>query len=382
MARRIYSSIAFWGLTIVVLAGLALGGFALHTQRLAALADTPPPERFPWALRTAVVAKSDLTDGFPVLATLKSRSEIAIIPQISGAILEMGPREGQPVAKGDMLVRIDTREMENELAALLASRRAAAEQVSLSSKELERQEKLLTKGFAPQERVDTLRTALETNRQKVNQLTAQIEALKTRLEYGIILAPGDGVISARLQEPGDLAAPGRPIYRMTSAAGAEMRITVPQAIAEQLRTGSEVRLDHGSDHETVAISRIFPALDALSMGSAEADLDSIPFGLSSGARVPGRVVLKKWDGVFVVPRTALVLGADGRKATVFRIAPGKGDGLARVERVAVSILGSGREGIAIQGPVAAGDRVAIAQETDLLRLKDGDPVQPEPGVGS
>lgn len=373
--------ILFFGLSLMMVAALAAGGFALHAKRVEALEQVPPPEQFPWALRTVPVTKRDLTTGFPVLATLQAQTEIAISPQISGVILEMGPREGQPVKKGDLLVKLDTQELKNQLAALDATREGAVNEEELRRTELKRQEALLARGYSPQEKVDALRTALQVATQRVSQLEGQIQALATRLEYGTMLAPVDGVIAARLHEPGDLATPGQSIYRITGTAGARIKIVVPQTVAAQLHKGSEVLLSQGDQTISVSVSRVFPSLDAHSMGSAEADLAEIPYGLPSGARVPGRVILERLPGVLVVPRTALVLAPDGASGTIFRVVPDAGEGPSQIKSARVTIIASGREGVAVSGPIAEGDQVAVAQENELLKLKDGDPVLPEPARG-
>jgi len=369
------------GLSVAVLAGLAVGGYTIHTRRVEAIKAVPAPERFPWALRVVPVVRQDLTAGFPVLATLSSQAEISIVPQISGVIRKIGPDAGEPISKGDLLVRLDTRELEAELSALTASKQAAVEEVALNHKELTRQKTLLQRGFSTQEAVDRLQTALNTSTQKVNQLQSQIEGVKTRLAYGKILSPVDGVIAARLADQGDLATPGTTIYRITAAIGAKIGIEVPQAVLEQVHPGSKITLIHGGETMTVSVSRVFPSLDALSMGSAEADLDDIPFDLPSGARLPGRVILARWTGAFVVPRTALILAPDGETGTVFKVVSQGEDKPARLQQVKVKITASGREGIAVSGAVAEGDRVAVAQENELLKLKGGDPVLPEPERG-
>ena len=367
------------GLSALVLAALGAGGFALHERRLQALKTVPTPEKYPWALRTATIKRHDLTVGFPVLATLSSQAEIAIIPQISGLIRKMGPREGEPVNKGQLLLELDTQELSNQLAALQASQQAARDEASLQQKELRRREILLLKGFATPQVVDQLRTALQTAKQRVNQLQGEIEALKTRLKYGIINSPVDGIIAARLQEPGDLAAPGNAVYRITAATGAKIKVTVPQEVAARLHVGSEIVLRHGDQSLTVGVSRIFPSLDALSMGNAEADLFNIPFGLPSGARVPGRVILDRWPGALVVPRAGIVLAPDGKTGTVFRVGPAPDGKPRRLERIQVTIVASGREGVSVSGAVSAGDEIAIAQETELLKLRNGDAVLTEDG---
>jgi len=366
------------GLAIAILAGLAAGALSLRARRAEALQNVPAPAHYPWALRTARVEKRDLTEGFPILATVSSLAEVVIIPQISGVIRKMGPREGKPVRKGDLLALLDTREIESQQAALQARYQSAQDQVTLRKTELQRREALLLKGYVSQESIDQERTSLRTEIQSVKQLRDEIKALATRIKYGTIRSPVDGVLSERLQEPGDLAAPGKPIYRITASDGAKLRITVPQAVAAQLLKGSEIEISHGGQNRTIRLTRIIPALDALSMGSAEADLDHIPFALPSGARVPGRVILKRWPEAKLVPRTTLILAPGGKQASVFKIIAAKPGQPGRLRKFKVSIIASGREGVAIAGDLAAGDQVALAQENQLLKLKDGDPVLPEP----
>ncbi len=367
--------------SLLVLAGLAAGGYRLHVARAEKLAAVPPPEKFPWALRAARVAQRELTAGFPVLATLVSEAEIDIMPQISGVIREMGPREGEAVAKGQLLVRLDTEEMENELAAKEAALTAARHQLEFEKKELTRVEAVYAKGYATTEAVDRQRTRVTTAEQRVRQLEGEIRALRTRIAYGTIRAPVDGFVAARLEEPGDLAAPGRPIYRITAATGAKVRVSVPQSVAAQLREGSEIELYHGDRVMSVHVTRVFPALDELSMGTAEADLDTIPFGLPSGARLPSRVILERWTNALVVPRSALVLAPDGTRGTVFRIVAADDGSPGRLQRVTVRLIGSGRGGVAVTGGLKAGDMVALAQESQLLRLGDGDRVLAVPTGG-
>ena len=363
-----------WRSVFAILFILALAGVALHMRRVRELRAYTPPVSHPWALRSAVVQRGDLIRGFPVLATLSTSTSVTVTPQIAGVITQMGPREGQPVKAGDLLVKIDTTEMQNQLSSLRASLQAAQAQNTLQGKELARQRALLPKGFATQEQVDRLDAAVQSARADINQLKGQIRALQTRLAYGVITARANGRIAQRLQEPGDLASPGKAIYQLTVDRGAKVRVTVPQNILTQLHPGSVIAMTAGGRRERAVISRVFPALDPLSMGSAEADMDHIPFGLPSGARVPSRVVLQDYDNALVVPRAALISTPDPDRAEVLLLEPQKDQPYATVRTVPVQIVGRTDAGIAVTGAIKAGARVALGDEQVLLRLKDGDPV--------
>ena len=237
---------------------------------------------------------------------------------------------------------------------------------------------MLKKGFAAQDLVDRLSAQLDASRQRVKQLRGQIEALKTRLAYGTILSPVDGVIAARLQEVGDLASPGRPLYRITAEGGVKISVSVPQHVLEKLQPGSKIVLTQDDRQQTVRVTRIFPDLDALSLGTVEADVDRMPFRLPSGARIPGRVIMAEYPGSLVVPLAAVAFSPDDRRGVVFKLQRKDGENGYVLKRVPVQIAARGHEGVGVKGDLQPGDKVVTAKESILLSLRDNDPVVPEP----
>ncbi len=133
-------------------------------------------------------------------------------------------------------------------------------------------------------------------------------------------------------------------------------------------TRSKTRLQ-----QAIALNRIFPALDARALGSAEADLESLPFGLPSGARLSSVVVLASAKGVLTVPHRALVRTGTG-KSWLFKVAEG------RLHKVAVQPLLEGDRRVAVKADLQPGDRVVVAHRSVLLQLRDGDPVVVEPAT--
>jgi len=97
-----------------------------------------------------------------------------------------------------------------------------------------------------------------------------------------------------------------------------------------------------------------------------------PFGLPSGARVGVDLVIREIPRAAVVPLKSLLENVD--RAYVFRLRPEKGE-LARVEVVPVRVLGRSGEEVAVSGELSAGDLVAVAEESTLLRLHPGELVR-------
>lgn len=369
-----------WKTGAVVLGVISLlaGGVYLRQLRIIQRQATPAPVMHAWALHTVRVRQGEVSEGFPVLATLTSSDEVSIRPQIGGVIDVIGPRAGNRVTKGTLLAVIDTTELRKELSALKASLAAAVAQEKLKRLELARTRKLVSRGFASLEKRDQLVAALEAATGQRNQLVAQIAELETKIAYGEIKSPVDGEIVARNQVVGDLATPGKEIYRLNIASGAKVRIVVPQEILAGIQVGSRVILSYGGKSTQVRLTRLNPSLDALSMGTAEADLDEAPFALPSGARVSARVITKSYPKVMILPLSAIARSSDGRGGVVFKVVRDGEDGLGHLAKVPVAIVAHGLAGLAVEGALEPGDEVVSAHESQLLRLESKDDVRPVP----
>ncbi len=357
-------------LAVLVVIALSAGAIALRKARLHEVQQLPAVGQQPWALHTEPVRRATLSRGFPTLARLSGSTEIAVSPQIGGTITAMGPREGVAVHKGQLLARISVTELKQQRAGLVAQREAALAEQRRTREEYQRQLTLRKKGLTTQELVDAKHAAAIAARKQVVNLDKQIAALDVRIGYGEVHAPRDALVAARLAEVGDVAQPGRPLYRLTVDSAARLRVKLPQQVLEAVHPGTVVELEHGRATLRVTLSRVFPALDAQALGAAEADLAHMPFHLPSGARIPARVILESVPNALVVPHRALMETRDG--GVVFTV-QGRGD-KARLHRVPVRVVLRGDTGVAVSGGLKAGEPVVVAHQSVLMQLRDGDPV--------
>ena len=358
-------------LALLALAALLIAtGLKIRAWRAERLAALPPPAPAPWALRVSQVERGTLARGFPALAELIASREVNIRTQVAGIVLSMGPREGVAVAAGDELARIDVREQEQQRAGLSAQVAAARAEVERARDELQRQERLQERQLTTAQQLEATRTAWVAAREQVTRLEREEDALAVRIGYGAVTAPAAGIIAERLAEPGDAVQPGAPLFRLSANGAARLRVTLPQAVLEGVRSGTQVELTHGSETLSIPLNRVFPALDARAMGSAEADLDALPFGLPSGARLPARVILEQVGDALKVPQEALIRTGGGESYCFVLDDVGNG---AHLRRVPVTPLLDGGSRVAVEGDIQPGQQVVVAHRSVLLRLRDGDP---------
>jgi len=371
-------------LIIFFCVALAIGAVLLRKHRTDQVESLPSIQPAPWALHTVEIKKGSLSREFLALAILNGSTEITISSQISGEIEIMGPREGIKVKEGDLLAKISVRELLEQRAGLNALLQAAQADLSRTEDEYNRQQQLIKKHLTSQELHESKKTAALAAQKQVNNLQRQIAALNVRIGYGTIYAPADALIASRLSEPGDIAMPGKQLYKLTIDAASRLQVKLPQQVLEQVHPGTKVSLNYGSQQQKIVLSRIFPALDSHALGTAEADLNSMPFNLPSGARIPARVILESVENALTIPHQAIVETQSGiestdnklKKGFVFKVIKAKNSSSKhKLKRVNVTIDLNAHRALAISSnELHDGDQLIIAHESVLLQLQGNDPV--------
>ena len=361
-------------LTLLILIALVAGGLKLRHQRQQESAQAALPTAAPWAVHIATVTRGQATRGFPALALVKGANEVEIAPRLGGIILEMGPREGEAVSVGEALARIDTHELEDKLASLEAQRAAAAADAERKARDVQRSEELLQKKSIGESTVDQQRAAARAARDQVHALDKQIAAERTRLDYARITAPFSGVIAARLADPGDLAAVGKPIYRLVATDSGRLEVRLPAEVLAKVRPGTGVMVSQGDRMLILHADRVFPSLDERSLGRLEIDVPELPFDAVPGALLRARVITDAVADALLAPADSLLPSRDPQHSRVLRLSD---EQPPRIQTVPVTIRLRTADGIVVEGKLAAGDRLVTAHETTLLRLREGDSVRIE-----
>jgi RND family efflux transporter MFP subunit len=361
---------------ILIAVVLVVGGFAVIKSKQKKLASlTPPPSVVP-TLKTAPVTKGTLEVTAHYLATIEPMNKSDLSARISGSILSISKREGDTVRQGELLVTIDDRELQDRTVAvnaeLLSTRQklAGAQSAYATQKSVYgRDEALFKAGAISQEALERSRAALdgakavvEAYQESLKGQAMNTNVAKTQAGYARITAPFSGVVSKRWAEPGDLAAPGKPILTVEKTTSYKVLAQVPQEELTGIKAGSAVKLVNGSQSLATKVNRIYPALGKNMLATVEVITAQAPFNLPSSATVGFDVVTKAVEGL-QVPGQAVVKTAQG--AFVYQVKDGS------VHIIPVQLLGMGNGTAAINGEIAAGAQVAVAQENKLLTLAEG-----------
>ncbi len=202
-------------------------------------------------------------------------------------------------------------------------------------------------------------------KQNLNALASFAAAGQTRLNYAVIRAPYDAYITARLAEPGDLMMPGQPIYRILKPGSVKVIVNVPQESMPLVHTGSLATLSLHQGILNARISRIYPAMTQNALGTVEIDLPKAPGGLKSGSTIDVALQIQSKRGI-VAPTSSLL--DSNRGSFVYEV---NGSQLHCIQ-VSVDLRGDANS--IVRGNVQAGDKVVVAQPSELMMLHEGQTV--------
>jgi RND family efflux transporter MFP subunit len=355
---------------------LVLLGVMVVKKRKAAILSAPTPSVPPIPVEVAKVRQGALEVSNRYLGTVEPMVSSNLAPRVTGHILEVRVREGDKVSSGEVLAVLDNRPFLTRYNSLKAQLEGAKSTFETLQGIYHRDLMLYKNKAISKERLDRSRAARDEVKAKVATLEESIKDAKLNLEYCQIRAPMDGVITKRLQEPGDLGLPGKAVLAMEAPQnGYKVVVHVPQRMVAKLKVGDRAVLYSGSPegNQTLnaTISRIYPAVTVGTLATVEVDLPNRPFGLPSGAVLDVALVSRRVRGM-MVPLRALLHTTRGDQ--VFSL-----DSRNRVRVVPVQVLGKSETHAAISGPLTPGERVVTGNDSLLLRLHNGVPVAPKGG---
>jgi RND family efflux transporter MFP subunit len=212
---------------------------------------------------TAAVEKKQVDDILAWPGTVKSRIVANIAPRMTARIIEIKVHVGDKVKKGDVIARLDEREIRAQEHAALAALAGANAQTNRAKADEQRTRSLYSKEAATREKFDAVVAQAKEAQAGVNQATSTVSEIRSHLADTLLLAPYDGVIVKRLQEPGDMGLPGVPVVTMQIPKGLRLEADVPSTCAGRYSTGMDVtvRIDTLGQTVNAQIDEISPEVD-------------------------------------------------------------------------------------------------------------------------
>ena len=268
--------------------------------------ETPPVP-----VETSKPVRGDVFAVYSGTAPIEAFAEADVIAKVEGEVREILFEEGDEVAEGEVLARLDGDRLRLEL-------QESRARLDKMRRDFERNQELQEKGLLSEGDFEKLRFDLEA-------LEASFNLASLELDYTRIRAPIDGVVSERYIKIGTTIRVGDPAFRVTSLDPLVAYMFVPEREYRQIRAGQPVAIDIdalGGERMFAAVTRISPVVDpqtgtfkiTIEIRDDERRIKPGMFGRMS-------IVYDQHENVLQVPRSAVI--EDRGKETVFVVEDGE-----------------------------------------------------------
>lgn len=264
------------------------------------------------ALTVAVISpqREMLSSVIAANGSIQAWEEASVGAEGSGwRLADVRVQVGDAVRRGQVLARFDTRVAEADLAQLRAAVTEAEAAAAEAAANAKRARDLQGSGALSAQQVTQYLTAERTAQARLEAQRAAVRAQELRLAQGQVLAPDDGVISARgaAATVGAVVPPGQELFRLIRQGRLEWRAEVAAAELGALQPGQSVRVQPvGGEAVTGKVRRIAPTVDAATRnGLVYVDLPAAP-GLRAGAFARGEFETGRSEAP-TLPQTAVLM---------------------------------------------------------------------------
>ena len=351
---------------IVTVAGLTmprwlplLNGADTPTVAGAAAGDTAKPEgegskkgkgkggdkrdggRGPQKVTTLLIKPEPFTERLSATGSLLADEGVELQAEINGKIAEIRFREGSPVRRGALLVKLND-------ADLRAQRELAKHNLELAQLREQRVGQLVREGIVTASDYDTARFEVAARIDQISIIDAQIEKTEVR-------APFDGVVGLRYVSEGSYVNATTRVATLQQIDRLKVNFSVPEKYAGRIKVGSPIRFAiNGSERRFDGEIYAFdPRIDAGTRTVVIRAVCANPDGvLLPGAFANVELQLAQLDDAILVPAEAVIPGVSEKN--VFVLVDGK------AERRPVEIGTRTTNQVQILGGLKPGDRLIVS----------------------
>lgn len=342
----------------ILAAFLAVIGTVKYRQVRTAMAEgssfQPPPD----AVTTIVAQRQVWPSTLKGIGTVTAVQGVMVSADLPGIVERIAFESGRSVRRGDLLVKLDTRQEEAQLA-------AARAQLGLAQLQHDRISGLRTKGVTSQSELDQIEAELLQAQARVGEIEATIDRKTIR-------APFAGVLGIREVNLGEYLPGGAPVAQLQALDPIYVDFTLPQQEIEQLRTGTAVEIE--ADGGQIRIDGRVSAIDAVVDPSTRnlrvrAELDNGEGRLRPGMFVEVAVLVGDDEPVITLPASSISYAPYGDSVYIVEDREDSAGASSKtVRQQFVQLAGTRGDQVAVRTGVEPGEEVVTS---GVFKLRNG-----------
>lgn len=214
----------------------------LAATLLAACSRAPQPVDNVRPVRTVIAQPGPAALGNVFAGEVRPRYQSELGFRVAGKIAGRLVNIGDTVKAGQLLARLDPKDLSLNQAASQASVAAQEAQLAVERADLERFRKLLPEGFVSKAEVDRQQTKVDASAAQLEAVRAQARVSSNQTGYAELRADHDGTISALSAETGQVVAAGQTVLSLAWSGEVEIAVDLPEQIVREVKPGQTVEV--------------------------------------------------------------------------------------------------------------------------------------------
>src|SRR5467141_682236 len=376
------------GVIAVVIAGLiAASGIISRAKTNRELVQWTNQQAVP-TVALAQLKKGDQYQSLRLPGTIQAYRKAAIYARVSGYLKSWQLDIGAHVEPGQVLAVIDTPDLDQQLAQAKATLASAQASAQLAAVTAQRWDFLVKRQVVSQQSADNATSDATAKKAVADAAQANVRQLEAMESFKTVVAPFDGVVTARNTDIGALISPGgsagQELFEVSDMDTVRIYVQVPQAFTAQLHPGLKATFEmpqypgQNFDASLVTTSNVMDVSSRSML--VELQADNSDHKLSPGTYCQVHFQIPGDPNMVRVPATALIPGDHGMQVALL------GDG----NKVVLKSIQLGRDfgdSVEVTAGLSPSDRVIDSppetlQSGDVVQLAAATPTPTSTQAGS
>ncbi|WP_297451021.1 efflux RND transporter periplasmic adaptor subunit [Ferrovum sp.] len=174
---------------------------------------------------------------------IEAERQAVIAAEVSGRVVAVAVHPGDRVRKSQIMIRLDARAADQDVAAKLAQEQAIRAELEVATREYARQDQLFSKGYISQAALDRAEARFKSTKAQAEARLAESSAVRAQAGYYVLRAPFDGIVAEVPVNLGDMAQPGRALVSFYDPSHLRVTTQVPESALLSSSTPVQSRLE-------------------------------------------------------------------------------------------------------------------------------------------
>jgi len=298
------------------------------------------------------VSSNAMATGPSITGSIEPERRADLRAEVSAVVLAVLKENGDPVKRGDLLVRLDQTSIRDSLTAADASARAADQAFEQAERQYQRMATLKQTGVVSTQQLEDVEIRRNSAQSDRAAAHTRVVTARQQLERTEVRAPFNGIVSDRKVSAGDTAAVGKELLKVIDPSSLRFEGLVSADSVGQLKAGQHVWFKiHGysTNEFTGVITRVNPAanittrqvevLVAFDDASKQPNVAGlyaeghVETQTSATLSLPGASIVREGDNAFAwrvngekLSKVALTLGDRDARTGAFALRGGLAEG--------------------------------------------------------